>query len=53
MWGNATIIDGNAQFRGFRGLANDDDGTCLGGVKSGVLKKDFAKVGRNPQATTY
>ena len=51
--GNATIIDGNAPFRAFRGLADDDDGTCLGGVKSGVLKKDFAKVGRNPQATTY
>jgi len=24
-----------------------------GGVKSGVLKKGFAKVGRYPQATTY
>ena len=52
--GNATIIDGNAPFRAFRGLADDDDGTCLGGgVKSGVLKKGFAKVGRYPQATTY
>ena len=29
MWGNATIIDGNARSRAFRGLANDDDGTCL------------------------
>ena len=27
--GNATIIDGNAPFRAFRGLADVDDGTCL------------------------
>jgi len=28
-WGNATIFDVDARSHAFRGLANDDNGTCL------------------------
>jgi len=46
MWVNAAIIDGDARYRAFRGLANGDNGTCLIGGPFMAIRRTARRMRR-------